>query len=100
MAVELLRQQTWSSTEYELFHYRDRDGTEVGLVLELTGGRVIAVEVKAATSFRGAHFTGLRKLRDQLGERFIAGIVLNTATSGYRFGDRLIGLPISALWEL
>ena len=56
--------------------------------------------MKAASSFRGAQFTGLRKLRDQLGSRFVAGIVLNTGSAGYRLEDRLYGLPISALWDL
>jgi hypothetical protein len=65
-----------------------------------SGGRVIGVEVKAASSFRGAQFAGLRKLRDRLGHRFLAGVVLNTGTTGYRLEDRLIGLPVSALWEL
>lgn len=32
--------------------------------------------------------------------RFIAGIVLDTGQSGYRYADRLFGAPISALWEL
>lgn len=34
--------------------------------------------------------------RDKVGERFIAGIVLGTASHGYRL---LVGAPISALWD-
>lgn len=100
VVMEMQRQQTWSALEFELFHYRDRAGGEVDLVIELAGGDVIAVEAKASTSFSGHHFNGLRMLRDRLGDRFVAGIVLNTGTKGYRFADRLYGLPISALWEL
>jgi len=101
VAAELLRQRTWSERSYDVFHYRDRDGTtEVDLVLELDDGSVIGVEVKAATSFSAKQFRGLAKLRDQVGERFVAGFVLNTGQSGYRYADRLYGAPISSLWEL
>jgi predicted AAA+ superfamily ATPase len=100
VASELLRQQTWTAEEFDLFHYRDRNGTEADLVLELSGGRVIGLEVKAAASFQAGQFKGLKFLRDKLGDRFLAGIVLNTGPAGYRFSDRLYGLPISALWRL
>lgn len=101
VASELLRQRTWSAQSFDLFHYRDRDGTtEVDLVLELDDGSVMGIEVKAAVSFTAKQFRGLAKLRDQLGDRFRAGFVLNTGTTGYRYSDRLYGLPISSLWQL
>jgi predicted AAA+ superfamily ATPase len=98
--AELLRQQTWSGTDYELYHYRDRDGLEVDAIAELEGGTIIGIEVKASTTFRGDDFNNLRKLRDRLGHRFQAGIVLNTSQSAYTYADRLFGLPVCALWEL
>ncbi|MCL2489562.1 MAG: ATP-binding protein [Propionibacteriaceae bacterium] len=100
VAAELLRQRTWSRQPFELFHYRDRAGAEIDLILELSGGGIIAVEVKSATTFQTPHFKHLRTLRDKLGSRFVAGIVLNTGQQGYRFADRLYGLPVSALWQL
>jgi len=99
VAAELLRQRTWSAVDFELFHYRDRDGMEVDLIIEVAGSGILAVEVKASTSFRGDQFNSLRKLRDRLGNRFLAGFVLNTGKTGYRYADRLYGLPICALWE-
>jgi predicted AAA+ superfamily ATPase len=99
VSAELLRQQTWSRRRFDLFHYRDRATEEVDLICELDDGHVVAIEVKAATSFSARHFTGLARLRDRLGERFLAGIVLNTGAAGYRYADRLYGAPISALWE-
>jgi predicted AAA+ superfamily ATPase len=100
VGAELLRQQTWTAQEFQLFHYRDRDGLEVDFVLELTGGQVIAIEVKGSTSFNRNQFHGLREIRERCGDRFIAGIVLNTGPTGYRYGDRLYGLPVDALWSL
>jgi hypothetical protein len=46
-------------------------------VLELDDGSVIGVKVKAATSFSARQFRGLAKLRDQVGERFVASFVLS-----------------------
>jgi predicted AAA+ superfamily ATPase len=99
VAAELLRQRTWSARRFDVFHYRERDGDEVDVVVEFDDGTVIGIEVKAAVSFTARQFKGLARLRDRLGARFIAGIVLNTGTSGYRYADRLYGAPISALWE-
>lgn len=99
VTAELLKQRTWTTTPFELFHYRDRTGTEVDLILEYDDGRVVGIEVKSSSSYSGRQFTGLTTLRDQLGDRFVAGIVLGTGSHGYRFSDRLYGAPISSLWQ-
>jgi uncharacterized protein len=59
-------------------HWRTRDGGEVDFVIEFDDGRVLAFEVKAKERISGADFKGLRKLRDALGDRLIAGVTLNT----------------------
>lgn len=100
VAGELRRQQGWSDVDFRLFHFRDRNGLEVDLIAELDDGRVIAFEVKAASSYQGSQFTGLRALQERLGDRMVAGIVLTTSNEGYRYAPGLWGLPISALWEL
>lgn len=100
VASELLRQSSWSHTDYQLFHFRDRDGAEVDLVIELDDGRVLAIEVKASATYRSEHFAGLKFLRDKLGERFIAGLVLGMAPTGYQHAERLYGLPAAGLWQL
>lgn len=99
VAAELVRQRTWSGRRFDVFHYRERDGGEVDLVLEFDDGSVIGLEVKSAMSFSAKQFRGLAGLRDKLGDRFIAGVVLNTGAAGYRFADRLYGAPVSSLWE-
>lgn len=96
---ELLKQKTWSEREFELFHYRDRNGLEVDIILEFDDGRVLALEIKASTSFNARQFQGLAALRDDLGDRFIGGIVLNSGVEGYRYSQKLWGLPVSALWQ-
>lgn len=98
VVAELMKQRTWSSEEYELFHFRDRNGAEVDIVVELADGSVIGFEVKASSTLKAEHLSGLRLLRDKLGERFLGGYVLNTAEAGASMGDRLWALPIPALW--
>lgn len=96
VVCELLRQQGWSSTEYQLSHYRDRHGSEIDIIVETPAG-VVAVEVKSATVAAPHHFKHLKGLRDRLGDEFLAGVVLTTGM-GQRAGDRLEALPLSTLW--
>lgn len=99
VASELWKQRTWSSVDYRMFHFRDRDGAEVDLILENRRRHIVGIEVKATTSISRKHFRGLEKLREVLGERFIAGIVLYTGKQALPFGDRLWAMPIASLWE-
>ncbi|HEX6232290.1 MAG TPA: ATP-binding protein [Jiangellaceae bacterium] len=102
VAGELTRQLSWSDTEARLFHLREREGREVDLVIETADGRVIGIEVKAATTARSDDFKGLTFLRDRLdlaGVPFLVGIVLHTGPHRHSFGDRLAALPISDLWR-
>lgn len=97
---ELRKQRTWSSEEFELFHFRDRNGLEVDIVAEFFDGRVIGIEVKSGSTVKPEHLKGLSALRDRLGERFIGGYVLNIAPRSMVLGDRLWSVPLSTLWEL
>ena len=99
VASELLKQRSWSDHDYQLFHFRDRDGAEVDLILELDDGRVLGIEVKASSTYRSEHFAGLKFLKDRLGDRFVAGVVVGMADTGYQYADRLYGLPAAALWQ-
>jgi predicted AAA+ superfamily ATPase len=80
-AMEIRRQLGWQDNSPRRFHYRDRDGREVYVVLERRDGSVVAVEVKTAASASPSDFRGLRHLRDKLGDRFKAGVLLYTGES-------------------
>ena len=95
---ELARQLTWSETAAVLYHYHDRDGHEVDVVLEDNSGRVVGIEVKSAQSVRSEDLTGLRYLKQKLGSRMHAGYVLYCGTESLSFGDGLGCLPVSSLW--
>ncbi len=98
--MELARQLTWSRRRVELAHYRTKDNIEVDAVLEDRQGRVVGIEVKAASTVNTADFRGLRHLANRLGSDFHAGIVLHTGTQTLPFGPRLHAMPVSSLWEV
>jgi len=99
VAMELLRLASLSEAEPSLYHYRDKGGREVGIVIEADSGDVVGVEVKSGASLGRNAFAGLRYLRDKLGERFKFGVVLYSGERTLPFGDRLAAVPISALWS-
>ena len=43
MASEVRKQLGWSAVDADLFHFRDRSGIEVDLVLETRDGRVAGI---------------------------------------------------------
>ena len=49
VAAELRKQASWSETRPSLLHFRTLAGREVDLVLEDAAGRVVGLEVKAAS---------------------------------------------------
>lgn len=98
VATEVARQVAWQDNAPRQFHYRDRDGREVDVVLERRGGSVVAIEVKSSASASPSDFRGLRHLRDKLGDRFKGGVVLYTGPSTVPFGDRLAAVPLAGLW--
>ena len=98
MAGEIARQLTWSDASAEPFHFRDRDGAEVDLVLETPDGRVAAVETKSALSVSARDFRHMEGLRRKLGTEFVNGVVLYSGPHVLAFGDRMTAMPVSALW--
>jgi predicted AAA+ superfamily ATPase len=96
--TEVIKQLGWSSVAARPFHFRTNDGVEVDLVLEADDGRVVAIEVKSGSAITAASSRGLQHLRDRLGDRFVAGWVLNTGPQAQRIGDRLAVAPVDELW--
>ncbi|MBO0767657.1 MAG: ATP-binding protein [Solirubrobacterales bacterium] len=95
---ELRRQSSWEEDSPRQYHYRDRDGREVDVVLERRDGSVVGIEVKTAASIASSDFRGLRHLRDKLGTRFKMGVVIYTGANALPFGDRLAAVPLCGMW--
>jgi predicted AAA+ superfamily ATPase len=97
---ELRRQTSWQETPIAFHHFRDKDGSEVDIVLEHGGQKVAGVEIKASATVTAADFRGLRKLKAAAGERFMAGVVLYDGEATAPFGEGLYAVPIRSLWEM
>lgn len=95
---EFLKQASWSELQVSLHHFRTTAGVEVDLILEQANGTIAGVEVKASATVTPADFFGLQSLRDKLGKRFCAGVVVYTGEQTIPFGDKLWALPIEQLW--
>jgi len=98
VAAELAKQATWSEHEVRLHHFRTAGGREIDILLEDREGSVVGIEAKLGSTPHESDFNGLAHLRDKVGARFKAGVVLNTGSRTLPFGDRLWALPVSALW--
>jgi len=96
---ELRRQASWYSESVAFFHYRDKDGAEVDIVIERGARALAGIEIKASATVTGADFRGLRKLKEASGKRFVAGIVLYDGEACASFGDGMFAVPVRALWE-
>lgn len=96
---ELRKQASWIDEPVTLGHWRTSDGTEVDLVAEFDDGQVLAFEVKANQRATGTDTFGLQQLRDALGPRFRAGVVLTTGHRTYTHSDRIHIMPIDRLWR-
>jgi predicted AAA+ superfamily ATPase len=97
---EILKQVSWADEVITASHFRTEVGDEVDLVLETWDGRVAGFEIKAGTRIKDPDLNGLRLLRDRLGDRFVAGFVLNLGELAYRKEDKIAVMPLSALWSL
>jgi predicted AAA+ superfamily ATPase len=97
--MELVRQSSADPDPPRAFHFRDRHGGEVDMVLERRDGTVVGIEAKAAATAGRADFQGLRLLRERLGERFAFGALLYTGPTTVPFGDRLAAIPLQGLWS-
>lgn len=98
--VELHKQAGWAEATVDLFHFRDRHGAEIDLIVEeRRSGKVAGVEVKLTATPTAAQARHLSAMRDQLGERFTVGVLLHTGPQALPLGDRIWALPFSAIWR-
>lgn len=98
IVAELLKQSAWNEKRVELFHFRDRLGSEVDVVLEDGAGRVVGIEVKSSATVSATDFSGLKKLKEMLGDRFVRGILLYLGNEAVPFGKDLYAMPATVCW--
>lgn len=82
-----------------MYHLRQEQGRhEVDLLAEVGAERVIGIEVKASSAPDSSSAVHLAWMRDRLGDRFEAGVILHTGPASFSLGDRITAAPISTLW--
>jgi len=98
--MEIRKQRAWSLVRPEMFHYRTQTGQEIDLLLEDRAGRVVGIEVKAGGTVQERDVRALRDLAETLGKRFVRGVVLYMGETAVPFSDRILALPLPALWRV
>lgn len=95
---QIAAQAGWTDPDLRLWHYRDRAGVEVDLLLTRRR-RVWGIEVKAAGTVRPRDAAGLRTLADRCGNDFAGGFILHTGPHTHRLPDRrLRAVSLRELW--
>jgi len=99
VAMELVKQISWSRTRSTIHHFRDVAGNEVDFVLEAPDGRIVGIEVKCSSDLGGRDWRGLETLASATGKDFTQGIILYTGHQRIACGENLLALPIASLWK-
>lgn len=95
---ELNKLRSVTATDFDIYHLRDRTGPEIVFLLEGPDGKVAGVEVKASASPASADAKHLRWLKDKLGDRMTAGVVLHLGSTAGSLGDGIYATPVATLW--
>lgn len=99
VAAQLRSEADIAQHRARLYHLRQQQGRhEIDLLAEVGAERVIAIEVKASSAPDSSSAGHLTWLRDRLGDRFVAGVVLHTGPTTFSLGDRITAAPINTLW--
>lgn len=96
---ELRKQVSWLDEPLTCGHWRTAADDEVDFVVEFDDGSVLAFEVKSGERVTGSDLKGMRKLREALGPRFLAGVALCMGSRSYTYEDRLHVMPLDRLWR-
>jgi uncharacterized protein len=100
VVAQLRAELPLSETRPRLYHLRQQAGRhEIDLIAELAGHRIIGIEIKAAAAVRPDDARHLRWLRDELGDRFVRGVILHTGPRMYELDERIVAAPICTIWS-
>ena len=97
---ETLKSLSWSETRADISHFRTKEQEEVDLVLEDTRGRIVGIEVKSAATLRPKDFSGLLKLQEAAGDKFVQGVLLHDHDRVTPHSEKIRAAPVSLLWQM
>lgn len=83
-----------------MYHLRMEGGRrEVDLVVDMGASRVVGIEFKAGAAPGPRDARHLVWLRDEMGDDFLAGVVLHSGPSIFELDDRVWAIPVCAIWS-
>ena len=86
------------AADADVAHLRTRNGDhEIDLVLVRDDGRILAIEVKLASTVDDKDVRHLHWLAGQLGDRLLDALVINTGPASYRRPDGIGVVPLALL---
>ena len=91
---EILKSRLNRGKRADLYFYRDTHGNEVDLVIR-KGSKLIAVEIKSASTFTTHFFDGIENFKNAVGVRFDRGYVLYNGHEQYVLKGIKVIDPIS-----
>ncbi|MCY4233633.1 MAG: ATP-binding protein [Bacteroidetes bacterium] len=97
--LELKRQASSSEEPYRFYHFRDRDGIEVDMIIERGAFELVGIEIKASSTIFDSDFKGLQKLKSKNPDKFKFGAVLYDGETCASYGENMFIIPIRKLWE-
>jgi predicted AAA+ superfamily ATPase len=100
VVTELLKQLTVSKESAQLFFFRSQAGNEIDLVLEHPNGSLVGIEVKLGATVNASMFSSLKMFADDVGKRFVRGIVFYGGNQVVPFASNMHAMPLDALWTL
>lgn len=96
---QIRAQAEWLDEPLQLSHYRDKDQTEVDLVVE-QGRDVYGIEVKKAVSIQEKDGEGLKRLAHQAGKHFKGGVLFYCGNNALPLKtEHCLAAPINWLWR-
>jgi len=73
---ELIKHQSYSEENVEIYHFRDVKQKEVDFVIESHSGDIVALEIKSGSTIKKEQFKGLLALAQTIKKNHFKGIVL------------------------
>lgn len=97
---QIMAQAEWTDPDLRFWHYRDKDGNEVDLVIT-RGQKTWGMEVKASSSVNRNDGHGLELLARRCGKHFQGGVLLYAGKDILPLATAdMLAVPLSKLWEL
>lgn len=99
VAMELVKQATWSQTSYTVQHFRSVRQFSVPIVLALPGNEIIGISIIDREIAEPDDFRALQFLSEVAEPSFKKGFIFTLGTKSQSYNEQLSAEPLSRLWS-